>query len=94
MHTQHLACALLTLSASATLRLIIVQHAWSLFQLLLYGILKMLHARYHRILPPTRFKHFIPAAGDNDDAICGGFCILRFCWSLSHRACKTDYYLI
>ena len=75
---QHLACVLLTLSASATLRLITVQHASSLFQPLLYGIRKMQHPRYHRILPPTRVKHFIPAAGDNDDAICGGFCILHF----------------
>ena len=78
MHMQHLACMHSTLSASATLRLIIVQHASSLFQPLLYGIRKMLHARYHRILHTPRFKHFIPAAGDNDDAICGGFCILRF----------------
>ena len=38
----------------------------------------MLHARYHRILPHTRVKHFTHAAGDNDDAICGGFCILNF----------------
>ena len=71
MHMQHLACMHSTLSASATLRLIIVQHASSLFQPLLYGTHKMLHARYHRILHTPRFKHFIPAAGDNDDAICG-----------------------
>ena len=31
----------------------------------------MLHSRYHRILPTTCFTHFILAAGDNDDAICG-----------------------
>lgn len=68
----------LTPFASSTLHLTTVQDAWSLFQPLLCGIHKMLHARYHRNLHTTRVKHFIPAAGDNDEAICGGFCILRF----------------
>jgi len=38
----------------------------------------MQHARYHRILQPHALQTLHKKSGDNDDAICGGFCILNF----------------